>query len=364
MAALTPLSISQAGGSKPKILAGGSKESYEERVKMRSFKKDESSKYDFSVEYRDFLEGASAPVASLLRSGGHSAPATGENSTSQKGSDFAINESLGKYPAAPLPFMDAIFNAKKKGSASAVDESSGKHPEASLPFAKEQRQPYGDNSSDTSLSGPSLQSGDNDLGSKLGTFAATGVDSPLHSKLKNRFRLINTGEVSKPESTEEAVVNTPDSTAAEQPSSPFPSTSLSKGNLARSNTHLGLIGPGTYIDSDNDANNESAAKSDPEPHKGDDVLPYAANPEEDNEVYQGMRSQFKVLDLKKRRHAEIETAKEDEAEGSSDLAGAEGSGDVSQSTGLAPLGLSEDKKDTPRAKKVRFLDPGLRSHMI
>lgn len=60
---------------------------------------------------------------------------------------------------------------------------------------------------------------------------------------------------------------------------------------------------------------------------------------------------------------DIETAKEDEVEGSSGLAGAEGSGNASQSTGLAPLGLIEDEKDTPRAKKVRFADPGLLSHM-
>lgn len=265
MAALTPLSISQAGGSKPKSPAGGAKESYEEKVKKRSFKKDESSKYEFGVEYRNILEGASAPVASLLGIGGHSALATGENSTSRKGSGFAINENPGKYPAAPLPFMDAVREAKK-GSAGAVDGNSGKHPEASLPFVEKRKQPFihltfGDTPSNTSLSGPSLQSGDNDLGLNLGTFAATGIDSHFHSKLNNRLRLVNTGEVSKPKSTKEAIVNTPDSTAAEPPSSPFPSTSLSKGSFAKFDIHLGSTDPGTCMDSDNDAETTSPQQS-------------------------------------------------------------------------------------------------------
>ncbi|KAL2044004.1 hypothetical protein N7G274_003525 [Stereocaulon virgatum] len=367
MAALTPLSISQVVGSKPKIPTGGAKESYEEKVKKRSFKKDESFKYDFGVKYRDVLEGASAPVASLLGFGGHSAPATGENSTSRKGSGFAINENSEKYPAAPLPLMDALLEAKKKGSASAVEGNSGKHAEASLPFVKEQKQlirylAFGDNPSDTSLSGPSLQSGDNDLGFKLGTFAATGVGNPFHSNLNNRFRLVYTGEIFKPKSTEETIANTPDSTAVEPPSSPTPSTSLSIGNLAKLNTHLGSKGPGNFMDSDDDAD-ESTAESDVEPHKGDDDFSYAANPEEDDEVYQGMRSHFKGFGFKKRTHVEIETAKEDEAQGSSGLADAEGSGNVSQSAGLAPLDPIEDKKDTPRAKKVKFSDPELLFHM-
>ena len=382
MATLTPLSISQGAASKLKKSSRDMEnESYEDKVKKRSFKQDENPNYNFGLEYRDAREGTPAPKdgPDIQQNSGkhHGSPfgfgeqnvlTMGGKPRSQKGCGLAIDDNSGKHPAAPLPFIEEVLEAQKKGSVSAIVEKSGNYLDAPLPFVEEvlktQKQPIrhpavGENSSDANLSGPSLQGAEDDLGFRLGTFAATGIDNPFHGKIDNQLRLINTGEVSESSPTEEATVNTPNSTTAEPPSSPFSPTSLNKESLAKLSADLAVRTLKSHSDSDDDAYDELATESDLESHIGDEDFPYTANPEEDDEGYHSLRSQLNNFGIRKRGHAEIEDAEEDEVEGSSGLAGSERSRNVSQSKEIFPLDLTGESKQAQRGKKVRFSDPVL-----
>ena len=373
MATLTPLSISQGAASKLKKSARDMEnQSYEDKVKKRSLKQDENPNHNFGPEYRDAREGTPAPKdgpdiqqnsgkhhGSPFGFGKQNALTMGGKPRSRKESGLAIDDNSGKYPAAPLPFIEGVLEAQKKGSVSAIVENSGKYPDAPLPFMEEvlktQKQPIrypavGENS---------LQGGEDDLGFRLGAFAATGIDNPFHGKINNRLPPINTGEVSKSSPTEEATVKTPNSTTAEPPSSPFSPTSLNKENLAKLSADLAVRTLKSHSDSDDDAYDELATESDLETHIGDEDFPYTANPEEDDEGYHCLRSQLNNFGIRKRGHAEIENAEQDEVEGSSGLAGSERSRNVSQSKEISPLDLTEGSKQAQRGKKVRFSDPVL-----
>lgn len=382
MATRTPLSISQGAASKLKKSARDMKnESYEDKVKKRSFKQDENPKHKFGLEYRDAREGTPAPkdgTDTQQNSGKHhgspfgfgeqNALTMGGKPRSRKGTGLAMDDNSGKQPAAPLPFIAGVLEAQKKGSVSAIVENHGEYPDAPLPIMEEvlktQKQPIrhpavGENSSDANRSGPDLRGGEDDLGFRLGTFAATGIDNPFHGKINNRLRLIDTGEVSKSSPTEEVTVNTPNSTTAEPPSSPFSPTSLNKENLAKLNTDLAVRTLKSHSGSDDDAYDELTTESDLETHIGDGDFPHTANPEEYDEGYHNLRSQLNNFGIRKRGHAEIEDAEEDEMEGSSGLAGSERSTNVSQSKEISLLDLTKESKHAQRGKKVRFSDPVL-----
>lgn len=382
MATLTPLSISQGAASKLKKPARDMEnKSYEDKVKKRSFKQDENPNHNFGPEYRDAREGTSVPKdgSGIQQNSGkhHGSPfgfgkqnalTMGGKPGSRKESGLAIDDNSEKYPAAPLPFIERVLEAQKKGSVSAIVENSGKYPDGPLPFMEEvlktQKQPIrypavGENSSDANLSGPSLQGGEDDLGFRLGAFAATRIDNPFHGKISNRLRPINTGEVSESSPTEEVTVNTPSSTTAEPPSSPFSPTSLNKENLAKLSADLAVRTLKSHSDSDDDAYDELATESDLETHIGDEDFPYTANPEEDDEGYHCLRSQLSNFRVRKRGHTEIEDAEEDEVEGSSGLPGSERSRNVSQSKEISPLDLTKESKKAQRGKKVRLSDPVL-----
>ena len=290
MATLTPLSISQGAASKlEKPARDMENKSYEDKVKKRSFNPDKNPNHNFGPEYRDARQGTSVPKdgpgiqqnsgkhhGSPFGFGKQNALTMGGKPRSRKESSLAIDDNSEKYSAAPLPFIEGVLEAQKKGSVSAIVENSGKYPDAPLPFMEEvlktQKQPIrypavGENSSDANLSGPSLQGGEDDLGFGLRVFAATGIDNPFHSKINNRLRPINTGEVSKSSPTEEVTVNTPSSTTAEPPSSPFSPTSLSKENLAKLSADLAVRTLKSHSDSDDD---ELVIESDTETHIGDE----------------------------------------------------------------------------------------------
>ena len=64
-----------------------------------------------------------------------------------------------------------------------------------------------------------------------------------------------------------------------------------------------------------DADDELNTESDLETHAGDDVIGYTTDPdkeiEEADEAFEGLRSRFKKVGLKKRMHAEVEDSKDD-----------------------------------------------------
>ena len=64
-----------------------------------------------------------------------------------------------------------------------------------------------------------------------------------------------------------------------------------------------------------EADDESGTESDLETHAGDDDLSYAANPEEDDEGYDSMRSRFRNVRIRKRQRDDTEDAADDNIDG-------------------------------------------------
>ena len=348
MLALTPLSISQSAKPKTKLSA---EESYEDKIKKRLFKQERNLKHNSGLEYRDpqeaqilgkNLSNGEKKVGkygvSPFGFGEQSALAMGGKPMSRKATlpDIVTSSMMG--PAAPLSSVEEILTRQDTlGKHSAVKEDS-----------------LGSN-----IAGPGLRGGgDDDRGSILGTHAATGTKDPSYSKFDPRLRSINTSETSKSNPTEESRGHTPNSVTAEPPSSP---ASLSKENLAKIDAAKEGFAPTaralrSHSESNDDVDDELATESDLETHVDDEDFDYAANPEEEDEGYASLRSQFKKVAVGKRKRDEVEGAAEDQAEGSTGLTEPSGSRNVSQIQTISLSDLNNGGKEAQQGKKVRFSD--------
>lgn len=227
-----------------------------------------------------------------------------------------------KYPAAPLPFL------------------------ANAPFL-EIRKP----------STPSITPDPWSVAEIKSKYSEVFTSNPdYHSNFDHRTRRLS---FSNP--------NAPTSLIA-GPSSSFQSSiGFSKeqmANIANKDGYRPTAGNPYPSDQEEDADDEHAMESDLETHAGDDDFNYAADPEEEDEGYDSLQSQFKNVRIRKRQRDDVEDAEDNEAVWkAADSAHLDGDG--KQKTLRLPL---MEEKRAPRGKKSRttkstsVVDSGQDSH--
>ncbi len=146
--------------------------------------------------------------------------------------------------------------------------------------------------------------------------------------------------------------DTPPSITAE-PSSLLPSSiDFTKEQMAKitdKNIYRPTAGESYSSDQETDADEEHAMESDLETHAGDDDLNYAANPDDEDEGYDSLQSQFKSIKIRKRQRDEVEDAEDyNEAWQGADAAHLDGDGN--QKTLKLPLA---EEEPAHRGKKSR-----------
>ena len=118
------------------------------------------------------------------------------------------------------------------------------------------------------------------------------------------------GQVPQSLNSKTAICNTA------EPSSTSPSSKdLTKQLVTRitdKDGYRATAGEYHLSDPGEEADTESGTESDLETHAGDDDLSYAANPEEDDEGYDSMRSRFKNVRIRKRQRDDTEDAADDD----------------------------------------------------
>ena len=105
---------------------------------------------------------------------------------------------------------------------------------------------------------------------------------------------------------------------AEPSSTSSSSKDLTKQLMTRitdSDGYRATAGEFHLSDPGEEADDESGTESDLETHAGDDDLSYAANPEEDDDGYDSMRSRFRNVRIRKRQRDDTEGAADDNIEG-------------------------------------------------
>ena len=139
-----------------------------------------------------------------------------------------------------------------------------------------------------------------------------------------------------------------------EPSSTSPSPKdLTNQLMTRITDKDGYRAPaGEFHSSDpgEEADTESGTESDLETHAGDDDRSYAANPEEDDEGYDSMRSRFKNVRIRKRQREDTEDAADDDVEGRQGAGPSHSSGDGQQK--VLSMQVTEEKR-ARRGKKSR-----------
>lgn len=146
---------------------------------------------------------------------------------------------------------------------------------------------------------------------------------------------------------------TPASLTAEPSSSPLSSTGFSKEqmtNIVKKDGYRPTAGDSYPSDQEEDTDDEHATESDLETHAGDDDFDYAARPEEEDEGYDSLQSQFKNVRIRKRHRDDVEDAENDNEAWQGADAAAHLGGDGKQKT--PGLSLTEEER-THRGKKSR-----------
>lgn len=108
--------------------------------------------------------------------------------------------------------------------------------------------------------------------------------------------------------------DTPTSITAEPSSSSASLTDHIKERIVKiadKDTYRPNAGDSNPSDQDEDADDEHATESDLETHAGDDDLNYATNPEEEDEGYDSLQSQFRNVTIRKRQRYDVEDAEDD-----------------------------------------------------
>ena len=105
-------------------------------------------------------------------------------------------------------------------------------------------------------------------------------------------------------------------------------------------------------DQEEDADDEGGTESDLETHAGDDDLSYAANPEEDDEGYDSMRSRFKNVRIRKRQRDDTEDAVDDNIEGRQGAGPSHPNGDGQQKVLSLPLTEEERARRGKRSRRL------------
>lgn len=145
---------------------------------------------------------------------------------------------------------------------------------------------------------------------------------------------------------------TPASLTAEPSSSPLSSTGFSKEQMAdmmKKDGYRQTARDSYPSDQEEDADDEHATESDLETHAGDDDFDYAVSPEEEDEGYDSLQSQFKNVRIRKRQRNDVDDAEDDnEAWKGADAAPLDGDG--KQKTPGLPL---MEEEPTHRGKKSR-----------
>ena len=114
-----------------------------------------------------------------------------------------------------------------------------------------------------------------------------------------------------------------------------------------------------------EADDESGMESDLETHAGDDDLSYAANPEEDDEGYDSMRSRFKNVRIRKRQRDDTEDVADGNSEGRQGAGPSRSNGSGQQKALSLPLTEEERArrgKKSRRAPKISAADGDQAAH--
>ena len=152
--------------------------------------------------------------------------------------------------------------------------------------------------------------------------------------------------------------DTPPSITAEPSSSLPSSTDFTKEQIASitdKDAYRPTAGEPYPSDQEESSDDEHATESDLETHAGDDDFNYAAKPEEEDEGYDSLQSQFKIVKIRKRQRDESEDAEDDsEAWRGADAAQLDGDG---EQTALK-LPLTEEER-AHRGKKSRTAKKGV-----
>lgn len=161
--------------------------------------------------------------------------------------------------------------------------------------------------------------------------------------------------------------DTPTYLGAEASSPPPSPTGFSKeqmANITKKDSYRPNAGNSYPSDQEEVADDEHATESDLETHAGDDDFDYAANPEEEDEGYDSLQSQFKNVRIRKRQRDDVEVAEDDnEAWQGADIAHLNGDG--MQKTPKLPLTGEERAnrgKKSRTGKKISAADSGQDSH--
>lgn len=118
--------------------------------------------------------------------------------------------------------------------------------------------------------------------------------------------------------------DTPTSVKAEPPSSPPSSNDFTKARMAKITDRDGYrlsTGDSYLSDQEKETDDEHATESDLETHAGDDDSNYAANPEEEDEGYDSLQSQFKNVRIHKRPRDDVDDAEHDDEADAAQLEG-------------------------------------------
>ncbi len=324
MASLTPLSITHPTSQKPKKRKQDG-DSYEEKVNKKTFKSENDLlKPNFGSDYRD----ASAD-------------------------DELEAEEVHKSPSTGLPFL--IPKAPKVGPKREVNLPG-------LPPLDSKVVPTLASTSRATVTQLDIEKArkyvlkDTDI--LKSSFAATVNTSFYIASRDPRNRTTpRSGPSENTTSTSKGSIflATAMNSTAEQDSSP----ALSRQNVAKLNTPSmkeyrpsSLAQRQTNDGEDEDADDERNTESDLETHPDEDEIKYDANPEEEDERHESLKTQFKNVGIRKRTHEELEDGEIDD-EGAATLdGGTNGGHDTENKTLVLPL-TEEEKEQVRRGKKAR-----------
>ena len=159
---------------------------------------------------------------------------------------------------------------------------------------------------------------------------------------------------------------TPASLIAKPSSSPLSSAGLSTEqmtNIMKKDGYRPTAGNSYPSDQEEDADDEHDTESDLETHAGDDDFNYAARPEEEDEGYDSLQSQFKKVSIRKRQRDDVEDAEDDNEAWQGADAAAHLGGDGKQKLPGLPLREEEHRgKKSRTAETISAADGGEDAH--
>ena len=189
-------------------------------------------------------------------------------------------------------------------------------------------------------------------------WAGQAVASDLKSKLQAQGHARQSFNPDTPASVtakpSSSPPSSPASVTAKPSSSPPSSTDFTKEQVAHvtdkdEDGYRPTAGDSYPSDQEQDADDELVTESDLETHAGDDDFPYAAHPEEEDNDYDDLQSQFQNVRIRKRQRDDVDDPEDDDGAGQvGDAARPDGDGKREDLT----LPLAEEERPH-RGKKSR-----------